>query len=839
MCVIGQTRFIHRLTKIFLVALAMELFLPVNLPARTAPDLTDPLGFFSTVADKLLRSTFSFGVTNIPVYVNGQFGYTPAVNRLLQLAANIYDAGNTNYFPVVFRPCFGRIGNDVFITGYEWVYSSTQPDFPLAQAPMDISDPRVGTVAGINVYGVPWIIGAKKGLPNFNQLALVNEGQFTRKLQVTRDSNNIFPANYVTNQMYMMSIGNSLNLSFWNSYNTNYTHPLTVYASDTLYMTLTNGTCSWSGGTNFVIPAVTINSWTGAQWTASFLPPNTLPKPNSFYNVNWTFTLVPPSVYHFATGQLDPIGSPTAQQWDNLSQLPQFGLLTTNYLQAAILDGTNVIDYVQLSSLVSCGNLNAALADPNYPDSQNEWYQWSTNQPAGLPANSPNYGTRNQIIVSLNPSLANALSGNSWLSPSPAAQAAGFTTPAAESAYFQGFFAPTFQYSGVAYKNFDLTNQVPYTPARTIFTSYLLQANDPLVHYLASDLGALVGTPAIWYNGSWINGWWYRSDNSASQPLPTPPTTPIKAHYQPWGQSAQMAKFSGVDTNGYNLSCKDPIVWGSDYWDFPTNLYATSGWIGRVHRGTPWQTIYLKSTDLLTNNQLIGDTLRNIGTNTWMQWTGDLDPADASLMAPAKDWRLAGLLATLFTTNDATQLFSVNDANSNTWLNLLNGLTVYSNSATLPHPGLASSIDTYVMSSNSSQVGFIARAILQTQNQIRPNSASPGDILATPALSVNSPWLNLTGVNQLSYGISDSTYEAIPAQLLPWLRPYSIGQWLFTNGGWTLQFSGSDALQYEVQTSGDLVNWLSISTNQTVQGIFNLPWTPVLPSGFYRTRLVP
>ena len=33
----------------------------------------------------------------------------------------------------------------------------------------------------------------------------------------------------------------------------------------------------------------------------------------------------------------------------------------------------------------------------------------------------------------------------------------------------------------------------------------------------------------------------------------------------------------------------------SDYWDFPTNLLSNLSWLGRVHRGTPWQTLYLKS----------------------------------------------------------------------------------------------------------------------------------------------------------------------------------------------------------------------------------------------------
>ncbi|HEY5043087.1 MAG TPA: hypothetical protein VIK53_13915, partial [Verrucomicrobiae bacterium] len=48
----------------------------------------------------------AFGITNIPVYVNGQFVYSPAVNRVLQLAANIYDASTNSFYPSVFRPTF-------------------------------------------------------------------------------------------------------------------------------------------------------------------------------------------------------------------------------------------------------------------------------------------------------------------------------------------------------------------------------------------------------------------------------------------------------------------------------------------------------------------------------------------------------------------------------------------------------------------------------------------------------------------------------------------------------------------------------------------------------------
>ncbi|MEI6074960.1 MAG: hypothetical protein WCS94_05255, partial [Verrucomicrobiota bacterium] len=195
--------------------------------------------------------------------------------------------------------------------------------------------------------------------------------------------------------------------------------------------------------------------------------------------------------------------------------------------------------------------------------------------------------------------------------------------------------------------------------------------------------------------------------------------------------------------------------------------------------------------------------------------------------------------ATLLATNDATQLFPVNDTNINDWLNLFNGMEVYSNSTTRPYSNHAPEFDTYQIVSNSLPAGIVTSAILQAQNNWPiSHGADAGDILATPELTVHSPWLNTNGI-QLAYGISDAAYEAIPSQLLPLLRPDSSGRWLATNGGWILQFSGSDALTYEVQSSADLVSWQSIATNQPVQGLFNLPYAPASPSGFYRTRLVP
>ena len=79
------------------------------------------------------------------------------------------------------------------------------------------------------------------------------------------------------------------------------------------------------------------------------------------------------------------------------------------------------------------------------------------------------------------------------------------------------------------------------------------------------------------------------------------PVSSIGGRYQPWGKSGQMALLGGaVDANVYNLAYKDPLVWGSDYWDFPIGQTWNLSWLGQVHRGTPWQTIYLKSTNILS-----------------------------------------------------------------------------------------------------------------------------------------------------------------------------------------------------------------------------------------------
>ena len=712
-----------------------------NALARPVPDASNPTGFFMAVADKVLRSTFPFGVTNIPVCSNGVFVYTPAVQRLLQLSANIYDAANTNAFPIVFRPLFANdAASNLFIIGYQQVTNVSGPTDPELASPYDFTQLSTATTSPIadaygpvNVYGVPWIIGAKKGLPGFNQFSMVNAVTVTRKLEVERTTTDPITAIYWTNQMYLMSISNNVGVSFWNPYNAAYPRPVTVYAKDLASMTLTNDRSFYaSGALTLSIPGypngIIIPSWPGSQWTGN--PPNADPSLTSFLPINWSFTFLNPSIYRFNSNTFESVGSLTSSGFETsaapLPQLPQFGLSVTNYLQAFILDGSNVIDYVQLRGPASSGNLNWTLADPAYPDDTGIYYQWSTNDYPFVPA-----GVANQLFVSGHYQYAPA-QGGQWGSGSAPV---GFTTPSALSALFDGFFTPTFFYNGQVYVNSYLAMQAPYTPTRTVVSSYLLQANDPLVHYLASDLNSRNGALAIWANmGLWQNGTWNKIDDLSIQPLPISPATPIGGRYQPWGQIKQMAAITFVDTNAYNLADKDPLIWGPDNWNFPTNLLASLDGLGQVHRGSPWQTIYLKPTNVLAEYMRVGNqALWNIGTNTWMAWTGDFDAYDAALMAPVSDWRLSGLLMSVLNTNDATQLFSVNDPNIADWQNVFNGLVVYSNSTANPIPIVTPTFDTYLMASNSPQALVVANGVANIK------AASPVRIIIPSATSWRLP----------------------------------------------------------------------------------------------------
>ncbi len=511
--------------------------------------------------------------------------------------------------------------------------------------------------------------------------------------------------------------------------------------------------------------------------------------------------------------------------------IPQWGLLTTNQLQVYILDrdasGMNhVIDYVNLEQSGS-QNLNNEIFDD---DTQGVW---STNIDTkyGIP-----FGIYNQLLISEGASLNGGeppTEDGVWQSDSEAATYS--TSIPVQQADFRAFFYPygTIAYVQDAYgsaygSNSDATAQAPYSPTRYAVGYTLLEANDPLVHYLASDLqpSFTVNIPSA-YNNSISN-------------VPPPAAQPatlgrLNYNFQPWGgnpylnENTQFPITSPAQPESYDIAERDPLVYGPDDWDFPTNQTLAANWLGQVHRGTPWQTLYLKSPDILSQRiQVVGGVTNYIGTNIWSEWTGDTNLADAASMAPVQDWDVVGILAAMFNTNNFASLVSVNDRNTNDWQVLMDGLTALTNTL---------EFQPILISSNSPQAAIIANGIESTRlGQPAQFFHGLGDFLATPQLTVQSPFLNLAATNLLT----DEDYEVIPSQLLSLLRADSFGSVGAANGQTVFQFTGDDSQSYLIETTSDLVNWTIVSTNSAVYGVFSFTNSPApnTKAEFYRSVLV-
>ncbi len=738
----------------------------------------------------------AFGITNIPVYVNGQFVYSPAVNRLLQMAANLYDESTTNFYPSVFKPLFeqDQVG-DVFIVGFRQVRSVIGMNDAELNAPYDISQlydafshgaspaPMIDSGAGINVYGVPWIIGAKKGFPNFNKFGMQSIVQATRKLQVHRSfiptlANPGTPL-FLTNQLLAFSISNNINAECWNSYANAYPYPVQVYALDTLSMWITNdaGAPATFFNNSQITNGFVVNPWPGYNSISPAISfTNALSAVATLLtNCDFYFGSSPPGVSGFYSDSL-------AYGWETNRfdlKFPHFGVLTTNRLQLYMLDtsgppGLNhVIDYVHFAGPQPALDISAALetnnpAAPGY--GPNMWSQ-------AVDANGALIGIKSQILASEQPITPNATLANGAL------YWANIATNQAQIDAFAAFMGKTPPYGSDQSGATNYVAQVPFTPTATISQYTSWQANDPLVHYLSSDLNYF-GTEKINGNPAVPTGVQAQYGQIGSI-VYYPVFNAVNDRYQPWGVVAPVKyQTTGYNfTNAYNLIYKDPLIYNSDSWDLPTNVYPTVGWIGRVHRGTPWQTVYLKAHNILDGTP--------VGTNTWLAWTGDYDAFDAANSAPLQDRMLFDLFTTRFNDNAARGTLSVNvgagssDPSSGlaAWSALFSGMVAITN--IVPYQvlslnriptndwsiippagvfGLNSYVGTLVANINSARTNFTGA------DGVKGSFEHVGDILSAVKLTEQSPYLNLSNTNQLRYGISDEAYEWLPQQMMGLVR---------------------------------------------------------------------
>jgi hypothetical protein len=814
-------------------------------------------------------------VTSLQIPIWPTNFYTPSVHRLLQLAANLYDATTNRganpatdpgyptsppypYLPTVFRPLFYENPNhnpagqrQVFVTGYAEVTAKDMTlggkygnPFTGSRLPHDLSDANdvttLGTVQPYDmVYNVPLVIGAKKGLPSFDELTSDTQVQAARKLIYHRQgdlTNN--PINEI-DPAYFLTVTNVVGLQAWNSYAANYTRPVQLYAwpdTEVLITNLANGKQLNPTGYPSRLPTSDTyyqlpTPWPGYNATfpgSSFVTPlGPLGSPTT----NYVF-LPTNSVYLYNSQQFDAsgLGQPnrTFGNSNNLFVIPHFQLTVKARLRFALVDQQTqrLLDYVNLAANQTV-DVTTNLVDGGCGTSYSPVYSksgmWCTNTAGGNPTS---FGIRLQIDVS-----SGVVRNPDWTSCLPDPLYIRDKDKGIDRFLFQfglGFGQP--QPGEPPFARLSPFT-APYSPFRNIHLITLWQANDPLVHYTVGDLQNIRDLPQSVYL------------DDSTPPLPPTPFGQPNRRYEPWGGAPLSG--SGRPTL-YDLIVKDPVARQyatSDDWDFPTNQLSSTNWLGRVHRGTPWQTIYLKAP---------GTTFTN-----WVPWTGNsqlvtnfgqlstsLVPLngviyDAFLTQPTNDWRLAGMLASLLGTNDSLHCLSANQASLAAWLGALDGMVVLTNNeGPMPPDGLAS----LVMSSNSPQAATIAAAILTTRAS-QPNQSfqDPGDVLVTPELSVASPWLDTNNAAPYYASLTDEAYEAIPSQLLPLLRADSVGFAVQNGGTLQLQFSGDDAFSYAVQVSSDLLHWTSLATNYPLGGVFSFVEVP--PPGtarrFYRSLLLP
>jgi hypothetical protein len=350
-----------------------------------------------------------------------------------------------------------------------------------------------------------------------------------------------------------------------------------------------------------------------------------------------------------------------------------------------------------------------------------------------------------------------------------------------------------------------LVHQAPFTPTRQIRWTVSWQVNDPLVHYMHQDLRKYEVDQALSVQASPMPDWNIGMRNKA---------------YQPWGGNPDQ-QAGAQDPMAFNLGLKDPGIRMSDDWEFPvmrkstlngnTNyFYPNIGALGQVHRGTPWQTIYLKSMyyrnpDPAAIDPVDGKPKKEfvVDPALWVQWAGS--PGTY----PARDWRLLDVFTTAPNENAARGLLSVNQTNSAAWNAVLGGIVVATNTvktaqlrtispligmtnhaaafdATVIEPGSpqANAIIASINDARTNQLDIIANptprananqpylAIVRTNQFIgQPVSVfeSMGDVLGAPGLSVQNPYL-VRDQEQVQKVWTDKAVEYIPSQILSLLR---------------------------------------------------------------------
>ncbi len=734
---------------------------PTNFVSWDAtPELA--VAFYTNVAERIflaqsneLNADTNFiirSMLQIPVYPTNR--YTTAIHRILQVAANIFDAANTNLYPSVFRPLFGPgpVAGVNYIVGYEY-------------------DDRVSTLntwLNANTNGIPLVIGAKKGFPNFNEFSMFSEFVTSRKIELWRPNTNSLPTR--TNQMYTLGISNYMGVEVWNSYSRPYPRNISISVSNFTTVFLTNDAGApigfWTNSNPLVSrTAFTRNvpqgTWEGRDRLGrdsknSYILP--------FTN---TQTFLPASMYRFENPTRNSFVAIDAIPYETVNgfPVPYWVLVLSNRMTCLMQEGNRIIDFVLLNDDVTVDLTKELLSSQSpYPADAPPSLTglWDTNR---FSVNAPTPGILKQIEISLDDPLSSSrVAGADWVGYGGLRRQTDKGAQVSNFRYFVNRLPPN--PGDPPPKNPPgLTMQTPFNASAKLVVQSSWQVNDPLVHYHPEDLRF----------GPKTNSQYMKPSVSASN-LPPATLGFRNTIYSPWHGNPD----KGTYPEGGNLGIKDSNVTGSDDWDFPSNKLATVGQLGRIHRGTPWQTIFLKS---------------EVATLTdWSKHSSDfvqLDIRDpGSLMSrthPTNDWKLLDMFTTAIDGRSSSGLLSINQTNMEAWSSLLSGVLVLSNSTRNPILGKPRIYDEHFIQpwgDQARQDSAFARIWTNIYNfqtnhvdrfgRRRPLQSIGELIQGVPQLTTFSPFLNLDlgdqSQTQIKFGIDDFAYEWIPQQIASLLR---------------------------------------------------------------------
>jgi hypothetical protein len=393
-----------------------------------------------------------------------------------------------------------------------------------------------------------------------------------------------------------------------------------------------------------------------------------------------------------------------------------------------------LLDYVQLagSGLDAYVDVNSDLTQVN----ANLWKTNATGTNNILP-----YGIYQQMGVSM---------GLPTFSPTGWTQyplGAGQNTIGAATTAFNDFFKRG---------NTTPSIQTPYVAFSKYYRTFTYSVRDPFVHYTVADLSSTAPGPST-NPISVVN---YDIPNVFTNVMQRIYTN----RYQPWGVVPNVT--------GLEWSYKDPMAFYPGSYQFPSNKYPTVGWLGRVHRGTPWQTVNLKAI--------------NPDATTWTNWTSDAYQFtsnycglqyltnnsfsnvvvlnDASFSMPTNDYLLMDLFTTSPNDNASKGQLSINQigmgpgAPTAAWAAVLAGVVGVANTNT------GGTLTPAIIDIPTAENLATAITALRTSTNYNGTFTSLGQICAVSNLTLTSPLLT---PNQ---PINDAAYEFIPQQIMSLLR---------------------------------------------------------------------